>query len=365
MSKDYYKILGVEKNSSAEDIKKAFRKLAHEHHPDKNSGQDAKFKEINEAYQVLGNKDKRAQYDQFGQTFEGAQGFGGSNPFGNNPFGGFQQGTADFDFDLGDIFGSFFGGGMGGRQTRTERGSDIEVDLEISLSEAVFGASKEISLRKQNKCQSCDGSGAKEGTAFETCSACNGRGRVTTTILGQFQTQTTCPHCRGKGKQIKEKCGQCGGDGLKTETEHIKVEIPAGINEGQSIRLSGKGNGGVRGASAGDLYIAVRIRPEAGFEREGDDLITKMEIPFSTAVLGGEVKVKTIDGQVKLKIPNGTPSGQQFILRNKGVNHLNSRGRGDQVVIVQVDVPTKLTKKQKQLIEELDKELKSSKKSWW
>jgi molecular chaperone DnaJ len=370
MSKDYYKILGVEKNASADEIKKAFRKVAHEHHPDKNNGQDAKFKEANEAYQTLSDKNKRAQYDQFGSAFSGAgaQGFGGGgNPFagfgGAQGFGGRAQ-QADFDFDLGDIFGSFFGG-QGQARSRTQRGRDLEVNLDISLKEAVFGVSKNISIKKQQGCSHCKGNGAKDGTSFDNCNVCAGSGRVSTVILGQFQTQTACPECRGQGKKIKEKCGACNGQGNILENQDIKIEVPGGIDEGQSIRLSGQGDSGANGAPAGDLYVNIAVNPEAGFVREDFDLITEIKVPFTLTALGDEIKVKTIDGQVKLKIPAGTQSGQKFILKGKGVTRLKSRGRGNQIVVVLVDVPTKLSRKQKQLIEELDKEMGKDKKSWW
>ena len=360
MSKDYYKILGVEKSASADEIKKAFRKVAHEHHPDKNNGQDEKFKEANEAYQTLSDKSKRAQYDQFGSAFSGGQsGFGGGNPFGQ----GFGQGGAqqtDFDFDLGDIFGSFFGGqgGQGGaRAGRTQRGSDLEVNLEITLKEAVFGVSHNVSLQRKSQCQPCQGTGAKEGTSFDKCPTCDGAGRVTTTILGQFQTQTACPECRGQGKNIKDKCGACSGQGITVEHQDIKVEVPGGIDTGQSIRLSGQGDSGANGASAGDLYVNIIVKAQSDLVREGFDLISEMKIPFTTAALGGEIEVNTIDGKVKLKIPTGTQSNKKFILRNKGVTKLKSRGRGDQIVVVNVEVPQKLSRKQKKLLEELSKEL--------
>jgi molecular chaperone DnaJ len=358
MSKDYYKTLGVDKTASEADIKTAFRKLAHQHHPDKNgnAGNGDKFKEINEAYQTLGNKDKRAQYDQFGSAYQDMGGAGGGNPFGQG-FGGFSQqgGAQNVDFDLGDIFGSFFGGG-GGRGARSPRGQDVQVDVDISLKEAVFGTAQVLSLRKQNSCEPCKGTGADKGTAFETCKTCNGAGRVTTTILGQFQTQTACPDCRGKGQQIKTKCGQCHGVGYMDENADIKVEIPAGIDDNQAIRLAGQGNSGGAGSQPGDLYVNVRVKPETGFERQGDDLITKYKIPFTMAALGGDIQVKTIDGEVKLKIPAGTESGKKFILKNKGVTRLRANGRGNQVVQVTVNVPTKLSRKQKKLLEELNQE---------
>jgi len=363
--KDYYKILGVEKSASENDIKQAFRRLAHQHHPDKNGGNADKFKEINEAYQVLGNKEKRSQYDQFGSTFEqaggGFGGFGGGNPFQGFDFSQARGFGGDFgDFDMGDLFGSFFGG-SGGRRSRQRRGQDIQVDIEVSLKDIVHGVTRTLNLRKKNACDKCDGTGAKNSTSFKECQTCQGRGFVTATILGQFQTQTTCPECTGTGKIIKDKCSHCHGGGTTDEDVSLRVDIPSGIEEGQSIRISGQGNG-IRGGKPGDLFVRVHITDSAGFTRDGDDLVTEYDIPFTLAALGGEIPVKTIDGQVSLKIPAGTPSGKKFMLRNKGIGHLRSNGRGNQIVIVNVEVPKKLSKKQKKILEELDSELKKDKK---
>ena len=371
MAKDYYKILGVDKSASEIDIKKAFRKLAHQYHPDKNgSGNEEKFKEINEAYQVLGNKEKRQQYDQFGSTFDGAQGFGGgANPFGQGfDFSGFQNfgggaSNVEFDFDFGDIFDSFFSGSRSGRGGRSRKGASLEVEIEISLKEAAFGSRRDITIERDDNCQACSGSGAKNGSAFTTCPTCSGSGVINSTVFGNFRTQTPCPECQGQGRVIKEKCPQCQGQGVEHKEENIAVEIPAGIEDGQSIRLSGRGNAGKNGAASGDLYVQVRVRSERGFVREGDDLISEYNIPFTLAALGGEIKVKTIDGEVKLKIPAGTPSAKKFLLKGKGMGHLKARGRGDQIVIVYVEVPTKLTKKQKKLLEEFSEE--SDKKTWF
>ena len=372
MGKDYYKILGVDKNASEADIKKAFRKLAHQYHPDKNNGNSEKFKEINEAYQVLNNKDKRSQYDQFGSTFSsgGQQGYAGGNPFGFDfsNFSGFSQAgqNVDFDFDLGDIFGSIFsreaGSPFGRGGSRSRRGANIEVDINVSLKEAVFGTKQTLSLRKQNQCRACQGTGAKDGTSFTKCKTCDGSGVVTATVLGHFRTQTACPDCQGKGQTVKEKCQVCAGRGSILEDTDLQVDIPAGIDDGQSIRLSGQGNAGASGS--GDLYVNVHVQAQAGLKRQGDNLFTDSEIPFTIAALGGDIKVKTIDGEVKLKIPAGTPSGKKFILKGQGVTRLRSHSRGDQIVIVTVAVPTKLTKKQKQLLEELDKEF-GHKKGWF
>ena len=368
MGKDYYKILGVERNATEADIKKAFRKLAHEHHPDKSNGNAEKFKEINEAYQVLSHKEKRAQYDQFGSGFDQAGGaaWGQGSPFaggfsGGNPFGGAQG--ADFDFDLGDIFSSFFGGQAPNR-SRSRRGGDIQIDIELDLKDIVFGTNKKISIRRQTICNACQGSGAKDSSSLKTCPTCQGKGQVITTILGQFRTQTTCPDCAGRGQIVKDPCVECAGSSVFAKTTDLSIEIPGGIEDGQSIRLSGQGNSGPHGQAAGDLYATIHIKADKRFERSGDDLIRKIEIPFTLAALGGEIEVETVDGKVNLKIPNGTPSNKKFILRNKGITKLRGKGRGDQIVIVNVDVPTKLSKKQKQLLEELDKEL-GNKKSWW
>lgn len=374
MAKDYYKILGVERNASEAEIKKAFRKLAHEHHPDKSNGNADKFKEINEAYQVLNHKEKRAQYDQFGSNFENAgfnqgpfQGRGGFD-FGGFDFSQAQQGGANFDFDLGDIFSSFFSREAGspfGRGGQRRRGSDIQLDLEITLKEAAFGVTKDIKIRKKNLCQDCQGTGAKDGKSFSSCQQCNGSGQISTTILGQFRTQTVCPSCQGAGQVIKEKCSHCGATGNISEEVSLKVDIPAGIDDGQSIKLSGQGNSGPNKAPAGDLYIAIHVTANKDFVRQGFDLFSEQSISYATATLGGEINVKTIDGEVKLKIPSGTPSGKQFILRGKGLTRIDSKNRGDQIVIVQVFVPTKISKKQKQLIEELQRELEKDNKNWW
>src|SRR3989339_793553 len=369
MSKDYYKILGVNKSASADEIKKAFRKLAHQHHPDKASGDAEKFKELNEAYQVLGDSQKRAQYDQFGSAYQNQAGGGAySNPFGQGfDFSGFSQnaGQAGMDFDLGDIFGSFFGGAAGGGRQASHRGSDLELNIEITLKEAVFGVNKKVQVKKQNKCEVCHGSGAENNDSFVKCNTCQGSGKIITTILGQFRTQTVCPDCLGKGKKIKNKCGACHGQGLKTEIKELNIDFPAGIDDSQSIRMSGKGDAGASGAAAGDLYINVFVAPDKHFQRQGDDLLTELTIPFTEAVLGGEELVKTIDGEVKLKIPAGTKAGEQIILRDKGVHKLKGRGRGNQVVLVNIDVPTNLSRKQRQLLEELDQEFKANKKKWF
>ena len=358
MSKDYYNTLGVNKNASQDEIKKAFRKLAHEHHPDKKSGDEAKFKELNEAYQVLSDSKKRSQYDQFGSAFQngqagGAQGFGGFSDFS----GGF---NVNMD-DLGDIFGGLgdvfgFGGGQSSRSQRARRGQDIQVLLAINFNEAVFGAEKEISLKKTVKCSKCQGEGKEPGTEVITCKTCGGKGRiirVQRTILGNMQVQATCEACGGEGKIFKEKCSACRGAGLVQQIVNLKVKIPAGIDNNETIRLTGQGEAAAKGAQAGDLYLKIRVNSDRRFERDGVNIKSRAEIIFSQAALGDKIEVVTVDGLVDLKIPEGTQSGKIFILRDKGVPYLNSRGRGNHLVEVIVKTPTSLSRKQKELLREL------------
>lgn len=360
MAKNYYDILGVSKSASQEEIKKAFRKLAHEHHPDKKTGNEAKFKEINEAYQVVGNEEKRRQYDQFGQTFSGAGsnaggGFGGQggNPFGQGGFGGFNQGNVNFDFgDLGDIFGNIFGGG----QPRRDRGRDLETEISLEFKEAVFGAEKELDLNKEINCDKCRGTGAEPGSKINACKTCNGSGRVVRmqqTILGNFQSQAVCPDCRGEGKRPEKSCQKCQGRGHIRGNEKIRVIIPAGIADGQSVRLSGKGEAGEQG-SAGDLYIRVRVRANKNFVRQGDDILSEARLNLKQAILGDRIQVETVDGPVELKIPEGTQSHTKFRLKGKGVPHLRVHGRGDQIVDAIVDIPKGLGRKAKKILEEIE-----------
>jgi molecular chaperone DnaJ len=360
MSKDYYQILGVDKNASQEEIKKAFRKLAHEHHPDKKSGNADKFKEINEAYQSLGNEQKRKQYDQFGSAGPGfgSGGFSGGNPFGGQGFGGYNQGNANFDFgdigDLGDIFGSFFGGGR--PSGKSKRGSDLEIEMTIDFEEAVFGVNKTIDLSKKINCETCGGTGAEPGSKISSCSTCHGSGRVTRmqqTILGNFQTQTICPDCHGEGKKAEKSCHKCRGEGTVHGSEKIEIKIPAGIDEGQRIRLSGKG-GAVGSGVPGDLYINIRIRPNKKFVRKGIEIHSSIEISFKQAVLGDKIMIETVDGPVALRIPEGTQSHTKFKLKDKGVSVLNGYGRGDHIVEVKVNVPKGLNRSQRKILEQLD-----------
>jgi len=372
MSKDYYNILGVNKNASSDEIKKAFREKAHKFHPDKQGGNEAKFKEINESYQVLGDAQKRSQYDQFGSAFEQARssgGFGGFDDF--RDFSGFTNGfnvnmddLGDIFGGLGDIFGFTSGRSSGQRTRRARRGSDIQVILTIDFAEAVFGAEKEISLKKLVRCGKCQGNGMEPGTQVETCKICRGSGRITTvqrTIFGNMQVQMPCTACAGEGKIVTHKCSACHGNGTVQEITNLKIKIPAGIDNNETIRLTGQGEAGQKGGQAGDLYLKVRVNSDRRFERDGFNIKSKAEINFSQAALGDRIDVETVDGLVSLRIPDGTQSGKVFILRGKGVPHLSGRGyfgnaqgkRGDHLVEVIVKTPTNLSRKQKELLKEL------------
>lgn len=369
MGKDYYHILGINKSASQDEIKKAFRKKAHEFHPDKKGGDEAKFKEVNEAYQVLGNEKKRAQYDQFGSTFEHAQAGGGFHGFdGFRDFSNFSEGFNVNMDDLGDIFGGIgdifgFGGGRG--RTRTRRGADLQVALTIEFNEAVFGAEKEISLNKTVKCDKCKGNGAEPGSKIETCKICGGTGkttRVQRTILGSMQVQMTCSDCSGEGKSYAQKCTKCHGNGVVREAVNLKIKIPAGINDGGVIRLTGQGEAGEKGALAGDLYLQIKVKKDARFEREGDNIVSNINISFTQAALGDKIEIETVDGPVKLKIPEGTESETNFRMRGKGVPHLQGRSpfggaqgkRGDHIVKVKIRTPKGLSRKQKEALKDLN-----------
>lgn len=373
MAKDFYEILGVSKSATQDEVKKAYRKLAHQYHPDKKGGDEAKFKEINTAYQALGNPEKRKQYDQFGAAYSqpGAGGPGGG-PGGfswedfsraqgdGGPFGGGQYQQGGVEFDLGDIFGDLFGFGRrggGGAGARTHgQGSDIQAEMTIDFKESAFGSDKIIELYKNITCTHCSGNGAEPGTKVETCKTCGGNGKVEQiqrTILGAFRTVGVCPECRGEGKQVSTKCKKCRGNGRVKNSETIKVKVPAGIADGETIRLTAKGEAGERGTPAGDLYITMRVKSDPNFKREDDDIVSSVDISFSQAALGDKISVLTLDGEVSLKIPAGTQSGKLFKLKEKGVMHLRSRGRGDHLVTVNVITPTSLSRKQKKLLEEL------------
>ena len=363
--KDYYKILGVSKNAKPEEIKRAFRRLAQKHHPDK-GGDPEKFKEINEAYQILSNPEKKAQYDQFGTTFEAGQNQGGG--FGG--FGGFQNGgfqnNWDFssfgeDFDLGDIFSSFFGGENRSKNTQKKQGRDIKVDLELKLNEIKENTIRTLNLYKWVSCPVCHGTGAKPGSKLKTCSRCKGKGTITETSrqgFFAFSRTKTCPECGGSGKIPEEKCPRCNGLGRIKDEVKLKVKIPAGVEDGQIIRLAEQGEAGEFGGPNGDLYLIVHIQPDPNFKRDGANLIQTAKINFIQAILGDVITIPTIDGrQTKLKIPAGTQPNAQIRIKDGGLPYLKRNQRGDLIIKIIVEIPKRISKKAKKLLEELKKEL--------
>ncbi len=348
--KDYYEVLGLQKGASENDIKRAYKRLASKHHPDKNQGSkeaEEKFKEINEAYEVLGDDQKRAAYDQYGHAaFEqggGAGGFGGG-------FGG-----ADFGDMFGDIFGDIFGGGGRGRQ-RVVRGEDLRYDLEITLEEAVKGTTKDIQINTLSHCDSCGGSGAEKGSKVETCPHCHGSGRIRRQ-QGFFVSESICPTCHGSGKKIEKPCRSCHGEGRVHKKENLSVKIPAGVDTGNQLRLAGKGAAGENGAPAGDLYVVIHVREHNIFERDGNNLYCEVPISFATAALGGEIEVPTLDGRVKLKIPAETQTGKLFRMRGKGVASTGSCYAGDLFCSIVVETPVYLTCEHKELLQKLEESL--------
>ncbi len=375
MASNYYDILGVGKTASQDEIKKAYRKMAHKYHPDKGEGNDAKFKEVNEAYQVLSNEEKRGQYDQYGQTFDQAQrngqGFGGGNPFGGGgfDFSGF-GGQGGVEFDLGDIFGDIFGS-RSSRQARRERGIDLEMPLTITFEEAVFGVEKSITLEKKDACKTCGGNGAKAGTKVVTCSVCHGQGQIRTqrqTIFGNVASSTSCEKCEGSGQVPEDPCETCKGKGIKRQEKTIEVKIPAGIDDAQRVRINGEGEVGYRGSKAGDLYLAVRVKPHKDFRRRGFNLYKDLPVSFTQAALGTKIEVETLDGTIELKIPSGTQAGQVFRVPSKGVPVVNSSKRGDLYITVRVIIPNKLSKQETELLKklgELSGETVEVNKSFW
>ncbi|MEK7496609.1 MAG: molecular chaperone DnaJ [Patescibacteria group bacterium] len=359
MSKDYYSLLGVSKSASPDEIKKAFRKLAHQHHPDKKGGNEAKFKEINEAYQTLSDTDKRKQYDQFGSDYQNMGGGGGGFNWQNA--GGFNSGGFNVDMnDLDDIFGDLFGMGgssHGRRKTGPKRGSDLEFTTAIDFKESVFGVEKNLRFEKLIKCSHCAGAGSEPGSKIETCKTCNGRGEVEQiqrTIMGNMRSIRVCHDCGGEGKRIDKLCTKCKGRGSEHGIKELNVKIPAGIDDGQAIKLNGEGEPGARGGVAGDLLLNIEVRPDKKFKRRGFNLLMDQEISLPLATLGGSVKIHTLDGDVLLKIPAGTESGQTFKLSAKGVPYLRGGDRGDLLVSIQVKTPHKLSKKQREAIKLLD-----------
>ncbi len=354
--KDYYQILGIERGASKEDIKKAFRKLAAQYHPDKKTGDEAKFKEVSEAYAVLGDEKKRAEYDTYGRAFNN----GGGNGFGG--FGGFDWSQASqmggMNFDINDIFenfGEMFGGGFGGPRAR--RGNDISIDIELSFKESVFGTTRTVVLNKQNVCEICQGSGAKPGAGTTTCKTCNGQGKIRESrqsILGSFTTTRECVDCRGRGEVPKEKCKDCAGQGAKRSQSEITVKIPAGINDGEMVRMAGQGEA-LPGAQSGDLYIKLHVRPDPHIKREGSSLYRSLPIKLSDALLGATYGVETLDGMVDVNIPQGAQHGEILRIKEKGVPTQGGR-RGDFNVKIILEMPRKLSRKAKKLVEELKEE---------
>ena len=350
--RDYYEVLGVPKDCSSEDIKKAFRKLAFQYHPDHNheDGASDKFKELNEAYEVLCDPSKRSAYDRFGHN-------GGANLFGQESDG--------FDFGFGDIFEAFFGGSAAGARQAPEKGPTLQYNLSISLAEAAFGVEKELNITRTEHCSECQGTRSKTGSQPERCPNCSGTGqikRIQSSVFGRFTNITTCPKCRGEGRIVTEPCPRCRGTGKEKHQRTVAVKVPAGVNDNNQIRIRGEGDAGARGGPNGDLFVNLSVQPHEFFKREGDDVLYNLPINFAQAALGTEVVVPTLDGDNRLRIPAGCQSGATFRFRGRGITHLQERGRGDQIITVSVTTPESLTKEQKQLFEQLAESLGQDKK---
>ncbi len=351
MARDFYEVLGIPRSASQDDIKKAYRKLSKELHPDKHKGDkaaEATFKEVNEAYETLSDPRKKQMYDQFGAA--GANMGGGG--FGGFDFSGFQQGDR---VDFSDIFESFFGGAGGGRRAREEKGNDLEVEMTIELDDAVRGIKRSINARHLKRCEVCDGNGTEPGTQLQTCGECGGTGQVTRTaqsFFGTIQQRAVCPRCGGSGKVPEKPCHRCSGEGRYSSTESVDIDVPAGIHDGQTLRMRGQGDAGRRGAPAGDLYVHIHIRPDARFERDGDDIRSTIELSVIDATLGTEATVDTVHGPVTLKIPEGTQPDQVFRLKGKGMPVLSTSRTGDHYATVKVRIPTKLSRAERKIVEE-------------
>ena len=362
-SKDYYSILGVSKDATADDLKRAYRKLAKQYHPDAQHTEEdkknaeAKFKEINEAYSVLSDENKRAQYDRFGSNFEQA-GFGGG--YGN--YGGAYgfDGFGGMDIDLEDILGSVFGGGFSSskKSQGPSRGSDIKTTMSLKFEEAAFGVKKEINITRNEKCDCCNGSGAKPGSKIITCDKCGGRGKVQitqNTIMGAFSTVKTCDKCSGTGKVIETPCEKCSGKGIVRKSRKIEINVPAGIDDGQAISLRGEGDAGKKGGPNGDLYVIMKVLPHKYFKRNGYDISANVRVPFAKMALGGDIKIPTLEGEMEFNIPEGTTSGTKFRVKDQGIPVLNGKGRGSLEFTVDVDVPKKLTDEQREILTQFAK----------
>lgn len=364
MSKDYYNILGINKTASKDEIKKAFYKLAHKYHPDKKEGNEAKFKEVNEAYQILSDDTKRSKYDQFGSGFEQTGEYGGGRGQGFEGFdfsnfsGGFQNGNADFDFgNLNDIFSDFFAGGMSGGRTQNRRGRDISTEIQISFQDSVFGINRKILITKTSSCLTCHGSGAKNGTKMETCKHCNGQGKIHETkrsFLGNISSTKICEVCLGSGEVPKESCDKCKGKGILRREEEISIVIPAGIRDGEMIRMSGHGEAVARGTS-GDLYIKINVTPHPVFKRDGHDLIMTLNLKLSEALLGTKYPIQTLDEKIEVAIPEGVAINEILRVRSKGIP-MSKNKRGDLLIKLNIKLPNKLSHKSRELIEKLKEE---------
>ena len=356
MAKDYYRILGVEKNATKEEIKKAYKNLAKKYHPDLNKGEGSaeKFKEISEAAAVLADDEKRSQYDRHGTTADQfGQGFQGFD------FSDFMSDTGNAGFDFDSIFESFFGGSPFRSRRSPSRGADLRYDLEMSLDESYKGTTKNITIPRLEKCEKCSGMGAENKGDITNCPDCNGSGiqrRTQRTPFGILATTMTCRKCHGNGSYIKNPCSECNGKGIVRKTRKIEIKIPAGAEEGTNLRIKGEGEAGEKGTETGDLYVVIHMREHDVFERHGDDIYVKIDIPFAIAALGGEVEVPTLDGKAKLKIPAGTQNNTVFRMKGKGIPYLHGYGQGNENVEVIVEVPKKLTKKQKELLKEFAEE---------
>jgi molecular chaperone DnaJ len=354
---DYYKTLGIEKGASKEDIKKAFRKLAHKYHPDKKTGDEKKFKEVSEAYAVLSDDKKRAEYDAYGRTFGGGaggpQGAGGFGDFDFSQFAG-GMGGQGVDFDLGDMFGDMFGGG----RQRTRRGRDISIDIQLSFKEAVFGVERKLLLTKMNVCDVCGGSGAKPGTKMVRCGTCNGEGKVhdvRQTMFGTFSTARVCDVCNGKGEVPEEKCGTCAGDGVVRGEVEVPLSVPAGIRDGEMLRLSSAGEA-VPGGVPGDLYVKVHVAEDARYHIEGQHIVMPLHVKLSDALLGSSYTVETLDGEMKVKVPAGVDHKERLRVKGKGVPGRSGGARGDLYFEVRIPMPSKLSKKARKAVEVLREE---------